>query len=297
MTQWGQLLKTLHLVDTLVPGPPGGDQYVLAPFQRSCHLLTQFIYLYKHTSIAPPICPVLGLAKMETKLTLTMDLQRPHQKKKKSVKKKRKRKSTVFQFQKATTEWPQHYNLSAIHLHSSAAITPEKLNFLQQNDLFFFSFLDCLLVNCQTNWGFPEEWHSTWKWEFGALVHYVALTRLQSSSAGVSLGPLRVLNNASYSLSRELISSKLSNQHLEGLEGFKREPSTVWLGVIQKEIFDLSMENSFFFNIQTGPQQQRWHDWRGFKKHPTFIRHKRLITCDSNFLRIFLILFIYLQIL
>ncbi len=83
--------------------------------------------------------------------------------------------------------------------------------FLKKKEVF-------LLVNCQTNWGFPEEWHSTWKWEFGALVHYVALTRLQSSSAGVSLGPLRVLNNASYSLSRELISGKLSNQHWRALK-------------------------------------------------------------------------------
>lgn len=80
---------------------------------------------------------------------------------------------------------------------------------------FFYFFL---LVNCQTNWGFPEEWRSTWEWEFGALIHYVVLTRLQSSSAGVSLGPLRVLNNASYSLSRELISSKLSNQHWRALK-------------------------------------------------------------------------------
>lgn len=111
---------------------------------------------------------------------------------------------------------------------------------------FFLLFLDFLLVNCQTNWGFPEEWHSTWKWKFGALVHYVALTRLQSSSAGVSLGPLRVLNNASYSLSRELISSKLSNQHWRAWRALKER--WVWLGSIQKEIFDLNiiLEISFY---------------------------------------------------
>lgn len=86
---------------------------------------------------------------------------------------------------------------------------------------FLLFFLDFLLVNCQTNWGFPKEWYSTWKWELGALVHYVVLTRLQSSSAGVSLGALRVLNNASYSLSRELISSKLSNQHWRAWRALK----------------------------------------------------------------------------
>lgn len=85
---------------------------------------------------------------------------------------------------------------------------------------------------------------------FGALVHYVALTRLQSSSAGVSLGPLRVLNNASYSLSRELISSKLSNQHWRALKGSWVQAD--WRGgVIQKDIFDLSMKMSFYIqNIQ-----------------------------------------------
>lgn len=158
---------------------------------------------------------------------------------------------------------------------------------------YFFSFLDCLLVNCQTNWGFPEEWHSTWKWEFGALVHYVALTRLQSSSAGVSLGPLRVLNNASYSLSRELISSKLSNQHLEGLEGFKREPSAVWLGVIQKEIFDLSVEISFFFTSKLGHDNKGDTTEADSKNMRLSSDTNSFITCDSNFLQISIILYIY----
>lgn len=49
----------------------------------------------------------------------------------------------------------------------------------------------------------------------------MALTQLQSSSTGVSLGPLRVLNNGSYSLSRELISSKLSNQHWRAWRALK----------------------------------------------------------------------------
>lgn len=106
-------------------------------------------------------------------------------------------------------EWVQYNNL--FHLQSVSWHLQIKLSSTKMA-CFFFSFLHFLLVNCLTNWGFPEEWHSTWKWEFGASVHYVVLARLQSSSAGVSLGPLRVLNNASCSLSRELISCKLSNQ-------------------------------------------------------------------------------------
>lgn len=99
---------------------------------------------------------------------------------------------------------------------------------------YFFPFFDFLLVNCQTNWGFSKEWYSTWKWEFGALVHYVVLTRLQSSSAGVSLGALRVLNNASYSLSRELISRKLSNQHWRAWRALKESAEYSLIGGYSK---------------------------------------------------------------
>lgn len=134
-----------------------------------------------------------------------------------------------------------------------------KLNFLQQNALFFFSiflFFDFLLANCQTNWSFPEEWHSTWKWEFGALVHYVALSRLQSSSAGVSLGPLRVFNNASYSLSRELISRKLSNQHWRAWRALKE--CRVWadLGLLKKYYLTRAVFGKTSVWMQTGPQRQ-----------------------------------------
>lgn len=69
-----------------------------------------------------------------------------------------------------------------------------------------------LLVDGGTGGGFPKECFSTRKWETKALARYVPLARLRSSSAGVSLGPLRLLNNAGYSLSRELISCKRSNQ-------------------------------------------------------------------------------------
>lgn len=118
---------------------------------------------------------------------------------------------------------------------------------------YFFIFLFFLLVNCQTNWGFPKEWYSTWKWELGALVHYVVLTRLQSSSAGVSLGALRVLNNASYSLSRELISSKLSNQHWRAWRALKEHRVQSDWRLFKKKYLSVEMS----FKLQTGPKQQK----------------------------------------
>lgn len=147
-------------------------------------------------------------------------------------------------------------NLFAVRLHFHffrLSIFTEKLNFLLQNGLFFFIFLDFLLVNCQTNWGFPKEWYSTWKWELGALVHYVVLTRLQSSSAGVSLGALRVLNNASYSLSRELISSKLSNQHWRAWRALKEHRVQSDWRLFKKKYLSVEMS----FKLQTGPKQQK----------------------------------------
>lgn len=129
---------------------------------------------------------------------------------------------------------------------------------LNQMAYFFSFFFLLLLVNCQTNWSLAEKWHSTWKWEFEALVHYVTLARLQSSSAGVSLGPLSVLNNASYSLSRELISSKLSNQHWRAwraLEGWGVQSD--WGGLFKKK--HLIWTWKIVVTRKTGPQQQKGH--------------------------------------
>lgn len=86
-----------------------------------------------------------------------------------------------------------------------------------------------------TRRGFPKEWHSMEKWENEALVHYVSLARLRSSSVGVSLGPLRLLNNAGYSLSRELISSKLSNQHWRAWRALKERLRSEFVVIHKKE--------------------------------------------------------------
>lgn len=73
------------------------------------------------------------------------------------------------------------------------------------------------------------------KWENEALVHYVSLARLRSSSVGVSLGPLRLLNNAGYSLSRELISCKLSNQHWRAWRALKERLRSEFVVIHKKE--------------------------------------------------------------
>lgn len=143
-------------------------------------------------------------------------------------------------FQKPSTEWPQYNKLLYLQSVSTVLLLLLLRSTTFFNKISFFFFNDFLLVNCQPNWGFPEEWHSAYKWEFGALIHYVVLTRLQSSSAGVSLGPLRVLNNASYSLSRELIRSKLSNQHWRALKECRVQSD--WR--LFQKIFHLNMEIS-----------------------------------------------------
>lgn len=81
----------------------------------------------------------------------------------------------------------------------------------------------------------------------------MVLTRLQSSSAGVSLGALRVLNNASYSLSRELISSKLSNQHWRAWRALKEHRVQSDWRLFKKKYLSVEMS----FKLQTGPKQQK----------------------------------------
>lgn len=148
----------------------------------------------------------------------------------------------ITAFGRWITVWPQRCNV--LCLQSVSFLLLYLLKFFSSKCAFFS------MANCQTNWGFPEEWHSTWKWEFGALAHYVALTRLQSSSLGVSLGPLRLLNNDIYSLSRELISCKLSNQHWRAWRALKESWVQSDWRLLKKKIFGLN----FSFFIPTGPQ-------------------------------------------
>lgn len=152
------------------------------------------------------------------------------------------------------TDWLKPHGDQAVSDHSIYTylqsafklLLPKKKVSLPKSPIFFVCFLTFSMVNCQTNWGFPEEWRSTWEWEFGALVHYAVLTRLQSSSAGVSLGPLRVLNNASYSLSRELISCKLSNQHWRAWRALKESWVQSDWGLFKVEYVIWTWKSLFF---------------------------------------------------